>query len=45
VGTAGEQRKLARGQALWLAAGDRDVTVVLQEPGSQVFLASDGLDV
>jgi mannose-6-phosphate isomerase len=45
VGTAGEQRKLERGQALWLAAGDRDVTVVLQEPGSQVFLASDGLDV
>lgn len=44
VGTAGEQRKLARGQALWLAAGDRDVIVVLQEPGSQVFLASDGLD-
>ena len=27
------------------AADDRDVTVVLQEPGSQLFLAGDGLDI
>ena len=36
---------LGRGQALWLAAGDRDVTVVAQEPGTQLFLAGDGLDI
>ena len=30
---------------LWLAADDRDVTVVTKEPGTQLFLAGDGLDI
>ena len=41
----GAEQVLGRGQALWLAAGDRDVTVVAQEPGTQLFLAGDGLDI
>ena len=41
----GAERVLGRGQALWLAAGDRDVTVVTKEPGTQLFLAGDGLDI
>jgi mannose-6-phosphate isomerase len=45
VRTAGDERTLGRGQALWLADGDHDVTVVPGEPGTQLFLASDGLDV
>ena len=45
VQAGGTARALGRGQALWLAAGDRDVTVVTQEPGTQLFLAGDGLDI
>jgi mannose-6-phosphate isomerase len=45
VRAAGDERRLARGQALWLPADDRGVTVVPQEPGTQLFLASDGLDI
>ena len=41
----GAERVLGRGQALWLAADDRDVTVVTKEPGTQLFLAGDGLDI
>ena len=41
----GAERVLGRGQALWLAADDRDVTVATQEPGTQLFLAGDGLDI
>ena len=44
VGTAGAERGLVPGQALWLGAGDAGVTVTPQEPGTQLFLASDGLD-
>ena len=45
VRSAGDERVLRRGQALWLPADDRDVAVVAQESGSQLFLAGDGLDV
>jgi hypothetical protein len=41
----GGERAVARGQAIWLAADDRDVTVVPQDADTQLFLASDGLDV
>ena len=41
----GAERVLGRGQALWLAAGDRHVTIATQEPGTQLFLAGDGLDI
>jgi mannose-6-phosphate isomerase len=42
--TSGAERELARGQALWLGAADVGVTVMPQEPGTQLFLACDGLD-
>jgi mannose-6-phosphate isomerase len=42
-GSHGEQT-IGRGEALWLAAGDSGVTVLPQEPGTQLFLACDGLD-
>jgi mannose-6-phosphate isomerase len=42
-GPKGEQA-LGRGQALWLSAADTGVTVRPQEPGTQLFLACDGLD-
>jgi mannose-6-phosphate isomerase len=45
VRTAEDERTLGRGQAVWLPADDRGVTVVPQEPGTQLFLASDGLDI
>jgi mannose-6-phosphate isomerase len=45
VRAAAEERLLGRGQALWLAAADHDVTVAPAEPGTQLFLAGDGLDV
>ena len=45
VRVAGDERVLRRGQALWLPADDRDVTVVAEESGTQLFLAGDGLDV
>ena len=45
VRASGEERALGRGQALWLSADDRDVTVAPQEAGTQLFLAGDGLDV
>jgi mannose-6-phosphate isomerase len=38
------ERAIGRGEALWLAAGDTGVTVLPQEPGTQLFLACDGLD-
>jgi len=41
---SGDDRVLERGQALWLGASDTDVTIVPQEPGTQLFLACDGLD-
>jgi mannose-6-phosphate isomerase len=41
---SGAERELARGQALWLGAADVGVTVMPQEPGTQLFLACDGLD-
>jgi mannose-6-phosphate isomerase len=34
---------LARGAAAWLAASDTGVTVVPRVPGTQIFVASDGL--
>jgi mannose-6-phosphate isomerase len=37
-------RVLERGQALWLGAKDTGVTLFGREPGTQVFLACDGLD-
>ncbi|MBL8928282.1 MAG: mannose-6-phosphate isomerase, class I [Pseudonocardia sp.] len=45
VSAAAQDRTLERGQALWLSADDRDVTVAPQEAGTQLFLAGDGLDV
>jgi mannose-6-phosphate isomerase len=42
-GPQGEQA-IGRGESLWLAAGDTGVTVLPQEPGTQLFLACDGLD-
>ena len=39
----GGERELERGQALWLGAADAGVTVVAST-GTQLFLASDGLD-
>ena len=42
---AGDSRVLGRGRSLWLPADDRDVTLVAQEPGTQLFLAGDGLDI
>ena len=43
----GERRELvlARGQALWLAAADTRRHGRSAEPGTQLFLAGDGLDV
>jgi mannose-6-phosphate isomerase len=38
------ERKLGQGQALWLRACDTGVTVQPQGPGTQAFLACDGLD-
>jgi mannose-6-phosphate isomerase len=38
------EHALTRGRALWLSASDKDVVVVPQEPGTQLFLACDGLD-
>jgi mannose-6-phosphate isomerase len=38
------EQTISRGEALWLAAGDTGVTVAPQEPGTQLFLACDGLD-
>jgi mannose-6-phosphate isomerase len=45
VSAAEQEQLLGRGQALWLSADDRDVTVAPQEAGTQLFLAGDGLDV
>jgi mannose-6-phosphate isomerase len=45
VRAAGAQQVLGRGRALWLPFDDRDVTLVAQEPGTQLFLAGDGLDI
>jgi mannose-6-phosphate isomerase len=45
VRTDADERALGRGRAVWLPADDRDVTVAPQEPGTQLFLASDGLDI
>jgi len=44
VRTAAAQQMLTSGQALWLGASDTGVTVAPQEPGTQLFLACDGLD-
>lgn len=35
--------ELSRGKSVWLAAVDADVTVQIREPGTQLFLAGDGL--
>jgi mannose-6-phosphate isomerase len=43
LGSDGD-RVLERGQALWLGAADTGVTVAPREPGTQLFLACDGLD-
>lgn len=45
VAGAGEERTVRRGQSLWLPADDRGVTVTPEEPGTQLFLAGDGLDI
>jgi len=45
VSAAEQEQMLGRGQALWLSADDRDITVAPQEAGTQLFLAGDGLDV
>ena len=45
VSAAEQEQLLGRGQALWLSADDRDITVAPQEAGTQLFLAGDGLDV
>ena len=37
-------RVIERGQALWLGPSDVGVSVAPQEPGTQLFLACDGLD-
>jgi mannose-6-phosphate isomerase len=42
-GSAGEQ-VLEKGRSVWLGASDKGVTVLPQEPGTQLYLASDGLD-
>ena len=42
---ADERRELRRGEALWLGASESGVTVAPREPGTQLFLACDGLDV
>jgi hypothetical protein len=44
VRAPGTERVLGGGQALWLGAGDVEVTVLPREPGTQVFLACDGLE-
>ena len=41
---SGDDRVLERGQALWLGASDTGVTIIPKEPGTQLFLACDGLD-
>ena len=43
-GGPGSARDIGRGEALWLPASDTGVTVASQEPGTQLFLACDGLD-
>jgi mannose-6-phosphate isomerase len=40
----GSDRVIERGQALWLGPSDVGVSVAPQEPGTQLFLACDGLD-
>jgi mannose-6-phosphate isomerase len=40
----GDERVLTSGESLWLGASDTGVRAVPQEPGTQLFLASDGLD-
>ena len=44
VRAGGSELVLERGRALWLGASDTGVTAVPQEPGTQLFLACDGLD-
>ena len=39
----GTDLTLARGAAAWLAASDTGVTVAPRVPGTQLFVASDGL--
>ncbi|MFC4947184.1 mannose-6-phosphate isomerase, class I [Pseudonocardia sp. GCM10023141] len=43
VRSDGRDLELARGASVWLAAGDTGVTVHVREPGTQLFLAGDGL--
>jgi mannose-6-phosphate isomerase len=44
VRASAAERVIERGQALWLGATDTGVSVSPQEPGTQLFLACDGLD-
>ena len=44
VRAPGGERDLVPGQSLWLGAADTGVTVTPREPGTQIFLASDGLE-
>jgi mannose-6-phosphate isomerase len=44
VRASAADRVIERGQALWLGATDTGVSVSPQEPGTQLFLACDGLD-
>jgi mannose-6-phosphate isomerase len=44
AGGPDDGRVIERGQALWLGATDTGIGVVPREPGTRLFLASDGLD-
>jgi len=43
VATHDTELALARGAAVWLAASDTGATVEPRSPGTQLFLAGDGL--
>jgi len=45
VRSLGGELEIGRGASLWLAAADTDVTVEPRTEGTQLFLASDSLDV
>jgi mannose-6-phosphate isomerase class I len=43
VAAGGTELALAKGDAVWLAASDTGATVEPGTPGTQLFLAGDGL--
>jgi mannose-6-phosphate isomerase len=45
VRSLGGDREIGRGASLWLGASDNNVTIEPRAEGTQLFLASDALEV